>query len=138
MCKSEIIETLKGEIEKLSHSLDDLKERVKGIEDNLVKTNEKLAKHDDDFEALKSDVTYLGCNIHKQVFTELDQRNNKVNNVIISGLEEVEGSVSEKQNHDLSEAQNIISEIVDEFEEDDIRSVIVLVDRCKEREGCFE
>lgn len=120
-CKVEIINTMKCEIEKISLSLEDLKTRIKGIEDNLGKTNEKLLKHDDDIVSLKSNVLFLSQNLPNQIFDEIEQRNFRAKNVMISGLVEVDGPVSARQGHDLSEVKNLLSEIVEDFDEDDIK-----------------
>ena len=81
-CKTEIIDSFKAEVSKLSNSINDLMERAEGIEDMMLMTNKKLNKHDDDIEFLKSEFSDLKVNIQRDVLSEIHLRDIKVNNCI--------------------------------------------------------
>ena len=107
---------------RLSQRLDHLNERVKGIEGNLARTNEKLTRQDNVINQLKTDMTHLTSNIQKEVFNELELRNSKANNIIISGLEELSlGTVSERHDHDAAEVKTMLTKIVADVKDHDIK-----------------
>ena len=121
--KSEIISKLTSEITKVSDHLRELTERVKSIECSLASTNEKLAQHDKTIKTLRYEMDNFANNFGSQIFNEVDERNRRMNNVIVSGIEEnPHGSVIDKQRSDLEQLLKLLDETQTQVSKTDIVS----------------
>ena len=108
--KSEIITAFKEELNQVSMKLDTLIKRVKDVEESvssILKTQERQGAEIDSLKEALARATAEKLS----VFDEIEDRDRRRTNLIISGLEEKDGSVEERKEWDKSNTVKLLTHL---------------------------
>ena len=113
------IKILNKDIETLKNDVKDLKDDKSKMESEIAKVDEKCDKNSMNIEKVSDDVK-------SSVFSELRQREEKMNNVVIHGIPEVEDDIPglQKKEKDMEEVINVVNVIIEsEMKTSDIKFI---------------
>lgn len=106
--KDEIITVLKEDLNSVKEKLESLTSRITDVEATVTSIQKSHAKIISEIETVKKE-TLSACEAScKMTMSEIDGRLSRMNNIVIRGLPEVDGTVSERIRHDLDSVQKIM------------------------------
>lgn len=120
--KDEILSKLMNEITQVNECISSLTSKVVNIENGLAKMKETIEKHEEEFAEIRYTVSNLKENLFSQVTEEVEQRSNRMQNLVISGVTELgSGTIDERKEHDLNELIKVLDEMEINYDKDDFR-----------------
>ena len=122
-CKNELIDTFKTELRKISDVLESVKVRVECIEVNLSEIKETVSRHDDDIKEIKESFVNAESNLFSFMSEEMEERIHRMNNVIISGIPEIDGSFIERKDHDFNKVLDVALHLNPSFKASCVKDV---------------
>ncbi len=113
------IKALNKDVETLKKDIKDLKSDKVKIEGDIVKVDVKCDKNSNDIAGMKESVK-------ASIFSELREREEKMNNVVIHGIPEIVEDIPglEKKDRDMKKVIMVVNEIIEgEIEKKDIKFI---------------
>ena len=106
--KSEIINSVRQDINNLNEKLESLNVRFSVLESSLVNVKRDQEKLKSDLVSVKTEMTTLIDHSFKSSMTEIDNRTMRLNNIIVRGLPERLGTVEERLASDTGAVQQLL------------------------------
>ena len=110
--KAEIIASFRHEIDGVNSHLTTLSDKVQNMEDSLKALNSEIKRIDNEINNLESKIVHvhdqLSCSLGGTL-VEMDNRLMRMNNIVIRGLDECEGSVEERLTKDKESVNELLT-----------------------------
>ena len=125
-CKRQMLDSFQSEIQKITDILTTVNTRMVNIEAELNKFDETARRHEVEINSLKSNLNEMMKVVPQTVLQEAEDRMFRLNNVIVSGIQESDGSMDDRIAHD----SNCIDRLLDELMvKNDLKSDVVRLQR---------
>ena len=110
--KNEIISSFKSELDKVNNSVLLLTARIQTIEEKLAEVKKKNDKHENEIRNINELLTKISAETPSNLLEEIEKRNVRRCNLILSGVAEpTSGTVEERNKYDQNETMRIIHEL---------------------------
>ena len=97
---------------KVNSSIETLSKKIDGIEGKLAELQTKSNEHEASIHEIRLALMNIRNDIAADLTEEVMQRTRRINNLIVSGIpEKSDGTVIERQEHDLEEFSKVIHEL---------------------------
>ena len=110
--KKEMLSSFKDEMRKISSSIDVLSSKIVNFEKRLSVLQAKSDEHENQIIEIRQVVGTLQSDFTHEVTEEMEQRTQRLQNIVISGISELgNGSVDDRKHHDEKETELVLSEL---------------------------
>ena len=109
--KKEIIDVLREDLKSVKQRLETLNSRFSTLEESVLSIQQKHEKLEAEISEVKSEMYHITEKSCRQTLSEMESRLLRMNNVIIRGLPEEDGTVEERADKDRETVQALFAEL---------------------------
>jgi septal ring factor EnvC (AmiA/AmiB activator) len=110
--KKEILSDFHDEVKKINISIEHLTTKIETFENRLSEIQTKSIENEKQINELRHNVLSMQNNLLDDVTNEMEQRAQRMQNLVISGIsEKSSGSVQERVAHDEAEVKHVFNEM---------------------------
>ena len=106
--KDEILRHFQVEVKKINNSLEKLTTKIERFEGRLTELQEKSIAHENQIQDIRNTIGKMSDSITVNVTKEMEQRAQRMQNLIISGIPELNnGSIEDRRTYDEDEVSGV-------------------------------